>query len=198
MLPRVFDLFVQERQSIDRSLGGLGIGLAIVKNLVTMHGGTVEAKSAGIGLGSSFVVRLPATPSATATTPKSKQPVMQIRDRTSRVLIVDDNEDAASLLADILGEIGYECTVANDGPRALEMAKHRTFDSVLLDIGLPSMDGYEVARHLRELPGGGAVKLVAITGYGQDNDKQRSLEAGFDHHLVKPVDIRQLTGLLQS
>lgn len=198
MLPRVFDLFVQERQSIDRSLGGLGIGLAIVKNLVMMHGGTVEAQSPGMGLGSSFIVRLPAPLSATVTEPKAKHSAMQIGDRTARVLIVDDNEDAAALLAEILGEIGYECTIAYDGPRALEIAKQATFDSVLLDIGLPAMDGYEVARHLRELPGGNAVKLVAITGYGQYNDKQRSLEAGFDHHLVKPVDIRQLTGLLQA
>jgi PAS domain S-box-containing protein len=197
MLPRVFDLFVQERQSIDRSLGGLGIGLAIVKNLVTMHGGNVEARSKGLGLGSSFIVRLPAI-SATAAAAKPKQPALHGTDRTSRVLIVDDNEDAAALLAEILGEIGYECTVAYDGPRALEIAKQASFDSVLLDIGLPAMDGYEVARHLRELPGGDAFKLVAITGYGQYNDKQRSLEAGFDHHLVKPVDIRQLTGLLQA
>ena len=197
MLPRVFDMFVQERQSIDRSLGGLGIGLAIVKNLVTMHGGSVEAHSPGMGLGSSFVVRLPAI-SATAAAAKPKQTALQGTDRTSRVLIVDDNEDAAALLAEILGEIGYDCTIAYDGPRALEIAKQASFDSVLLDIGLPAMDGYEVARHLREMPGGSAVKLVAITGYGQYNDKQRSLEAGFDHHLVKPVDIRQLTGLLQD
>jgi PAS domain S-box-containing protein len=197
MLPRVFDLFVQERQSIDRSHGGLGIGLAIVKNLVTMHGGSVEAHSPGPGLGSSFVIRLPAV-SATAAVTKQKPSPLQGTDRTSRVLIVDDNEDAAALLAEILGEIGYECTIAYDGPRALEIAKQASFDSVLLDIGLPAMDGYEVARHLRELPGGDAVKLVAITGYGQFNDRQRSLEAGFDHHLVKPVDIRQLTGLLQG
>lgn len=197
MLPRVFDLFVQERQSIDRSLGGLGIGLAIVKNLVTMHGGSVEAQSPGPGLGSSFIIRLPAI-SATAAAAKPKHNALQGTDRSSRVLIVDDNEDAAALLAEILGEIGYECTIAYDGPRALEIAKQASFDSVLLDIGLPAMDGYEVARHLRELPGGEAVKLVAITGYGQYNDKQRSLEAGFDHHLVKPVDIRQLTGLLQD
>jgi PAS domain S-box-containing protein len=199
MLPRVFDLFVQERQTIDRSLGGLGIGLAIVKNLVTMHGGTVEAKSPGLGHGSSFVVRLPAAPTnADAVAPKRKREMMPAKDRAARVLIVDDNEDAAALLADILGEIGYDCTVAYDGPRALEIAKHASFDSVLLDIGLPAMDGYEVARHLREMPGGSAVKLVAITGYGQYDDKQRSLDAGFDHHLVKPVDISQLTGLLQA
>lgn len=199
MLPRVFDLFVQERQAIDRSHGGLGIGLAIVKNLVTMHSGTVEAHSPGLGHGSAFVVRLPAAPETTdEATPKRKRDLVPAQDRAARVLIVDDNEDAAALLADILGEIGYECTVAYDGPRALEIAKHATFDSVLLDIGLPAMDGYEVARHLREMPGGGTVKLVAITGYGQYDDKQRSLEAGFDHHLVKPVDISKLTGLLQA
>ena len=192
----MFDLFVQEQQNLDRSLCWLGLGLAIVKNLVAMHGGTVEARSPGPGGGSTFVVRLPGVVSAVvASMPTRAMAPAAYRER-GRVLIVDDNEDAASLLAEMLGEIGFECTIAFDGPRALELAKQASFDSVLLDIGLPAMDGYEVARHLREMPNGKAVQLVAITGYGQYDDRQRSLEAGFDHHLVKPIDIRKLTGLL--
>ena len=200
MLPRVFELFVQEQQNLDRSLGGLGLGLAIVKNLVLMHGGSVEARSAGPAQGSTFIVRLPAVASASAIAAAHRKSVAALAatEHASRVLIVDDNEDAASLLAEMLGAIGYDCTIAYDGPGALEIARQATFDSVLLDIGLPAMDGYEVARHLRELPGGRDVQLVAITGYGQYNDVQRSFDAGFNHHLVKPIDIGALTGLLRS
>lgn len=199
MLARVFDLFVQEQQNLDRSMGGLGIGLAIVKNLVAMHGGSVEAHSPGAGKGSTFVVRLPAVTRDTwsdVAQRKSPTPVPAAPAR-ARILVVDDNEDAAMLLGEVLGALGYVCTIATDGPQALELAKHKTFDLVLLDIGLPAMDGYEVARHLRELPGGRAFKLIALTGYGAYNDKQRSYEAGFDHHLVKPVDLSALTSVLE-
>jgi len=195
MLPRVFDLFVQEHQNLDRSRGGLGLGLAIVKSLVELHGGRVEATSGGKGKGSTFVVRLLAAPVTTATSP--------ITGRTTRlssagisVLVVDDNVDAASLLSDLLELRGYTTRVAHDAPQALALANDFIPDVALLDIGLPAMDGYELARRLRALPGWSNVRLLAVTGYGQSSDRQRSKEAGFDHHLVKPIDVESLQRLL--
>jgi CheY-like chemotaxis protein len=200
MLPVIFDMFVQERQTIDRSHGGLGIGLAIVKNLVALHGGRVEAHSDGLGHGSTFVVRLPlASPephvesrhaSATAAPPPG------VAAGASRVLIIDDNEDAATLLADVLASVGYVCRIAHDGRRGLEIARAEEFDTILVDIGLPVMDGYEVARHLRSSPQGAVLQLIAVTGYGQESDKERAHAAGFDAHLVKPISVRQLSQIL--
>jgi PAS domain S-box-containing protein len=215
MLPRVFDLFEQEPQSLDRAQGGLGLGLAIVKSLVAMHGGSVEARSEGLGHGSTFVVRLPSAPAHEAGAPASgaeagasasrkpaaspASPAPAAPERRPRaILLVDDNEDAAALLAEGLVDLGHACMIAHDGPRALELARATRFDTVLLDIGLPAMDGYEVARHLRALPGGHDLELVALTGYGQQHDKDRSHTAGFDHHLVKPVDLSALAKLLAT
>jgi len=191
MLPVVFDLFVQGRQGLDRSEGGLGLGLSIVKSLVTLHEGTVEAYSNGVGKGSEFVVLLPAagTTSAAAsraiTVEAGRQPVPPGR----RVLVVDDNEDAAEALAEALVDLGHAVEVAHDGPQAL--AKLETFspDVALLDIGLPLMDGYELARRIRHEPRLSGIRLVSITGYGQHSDRLRAQEAGFDVHLVKPVDL---------
>ncbi len=208
MLPRLFGLFVQEPQNLDRAQGGLGLGLAIVRSLVTMHGGSVEARSEGHGRGSTFVVRLPpppppahraSAPEIGAPAPPGGSHEAEAADRDVRtVLVVDDNEDAASLLADVLGALGHRCTIAHDGPRAIELARGTRFDLVMLDIGLPAMDGYEVARHIRALPGYRERKLVAITGYGQQDDRARALEAGFDQHLVKPVALATLRGLLDD
>jgi CheY-like chemotaxis protein len=194
MLPRVFDSFTQERQNIDRSRGGLGLGLAIVKSLVELHGGTVGALSSGPGQGSTFWVRVPYRLEQTL-------PAGALDDGHSmaarggggtEVLIVDDNVDAALLLSDLLAGIGYSTRVAHDAPQALAMANEYVPDVALLDIGLPAMDGYELARRLREMPQWRDVRLIAVTGYGQNSDRKRSLEAGFDHHLVKPIALAAL------
>jgi CheY-like chemotaxis protein len=193
MLPRVFELFVQERQTIDRSQGGLGLGLAIVDNLVKMHDGRVAVFSDGPGKGSVFTIDLPAAavgvPEAEAASPLRPAPGVG-----RRVLVVDDNPDAAELLSEVLSAIGHDVEVAFDGPRALELARTFLPDVALLDIGLPVMDGYELARRLRDRADG--LRLVAVTGYGQESDRQRAREAGFDAHIVKPVEFDALRAAL--
>jgi PAS domain S-box-containing protein len=198
VLPRVFDLFVQGAQTIDRAQGGLGLGLAIVKSLVEQHGGSVSAHSDGVDRGSELVVRLPRAhaPAPGASSSASERPSARPRQRGLRQLVVDDNEDAAEMLAAALGLQGHELHVAHDGPTALSIAATQHFDAALLDIGLPVMDGYELAMRLKELPTLQRARLVAITGYGQENDRQRALRAGFHHHLVKPVDLQALTVIL--
>ena len=199
LLPKVFDLFVQNRQTLDRSQGGLGIGLAIVRSLVILHGGTVTAQSEGAGRGSTFIVRLPSAGAAAARL-ESPAPgpglLPQVNQR--RVLIVDDNEDAAEMLADGLSMLGYLTRTAHDGPSALGMLHEFRPDVALLDIGLPVMDGYELARAMRERPELADMRLVAITGYGQESDRQLALRAGFDHHMTKPVDFSKLTTWLAA
>ena len=191
MLPVVFDLFVQGRQGLDRSEGGLGLGLSIVKSLVGLHQGTVEAHSNGAGKGSEFVINLPALSGVgvVASAPVVAQSGKQAPPAGRRILVVDDNEDAATALAEALLDLGHAVEVAYDGPQAL--AKLETFspDIALLDIGLPLMDGYELARRIRSEPRLSGIRLVSITGYGQHSDKLRAQEAGFDVHLVKPVDL---------
>lgn len=193
LLPHVFDLFVQSRQTLDRAQGGLGLGLALVKNLVTLHGGSVSAASDGIGCGSSFTVRLPAVES-TAVSEESGMSATARYPGRQRVLIVDDNADGADLLAEALGDMGYRTRVAHDGPEALRVAAEFSPQLALVDIGLPVMDGYELAARLREQ--WQEVKLVAITGYGQERDRQRAQSAGFNAHLTKPVDLDKLGELL--
>jgi len=196
MLPRVFELFAQERQNIDRSQGGLGLGLAIVKSLVAIHDGTVAVSSEGHGKGSVFTVELPAATQheapdpATPTTPIARHP----SGAGQRVLVVDDNVDAAEMLAEVLRASGYAASVAYDGPVALELARSSPPDIVLIDIGLPVMDGYELARRLRVMLNG--ARLIAVTGYGQQGDRERSRDAGFDAHLVKPVSLDVLHAAL--
>jgi CheY-like chemotaxis protein len=195
MLPRVFDLFAQERQALDRSEGGLGLGLSIVKSLVELHGGKVEARSGGRGLGSEFSVHLPLSQQADAALP-TPQPVQQAPRGSLRVLVVDDNEDAAGLLAKALTRLGQVVRVAHDGPSALKAVETFTPDLALLDIGLPAMDGYELARRLRTLPALAGVRLVAVTGYGQVRDREAAEQAGFHEHVVKPVNLAMLEGVL--
>ncbi len=192
LLPRVFDLFVQERQNIDRSQGGLGLGLAIVKSLVELHGGGVGASSAGPGQGSTFWVRVPRSLAPAPDEAATERPGVRPAGGTASLLIVDDNVDAALTLSDLLRGLGYETRVAHDGPQALAIAHEFVPTVALLDIGLPVMDGYELAHRLREMPAWRSVRLVAITGYGQRSDRERSLATGFDHHLVKPIDLAAL------
>ena len=190
-------MFTQADTSLERTRDGLGIGLTLVKALVEMHGGTVEARSDGLGRGSEFEVRLPALEEASATIAQAaeSEPTTSVG---RRILIVDDNYDGADSLAMLLEEVGHETHQAHDGVEALEVAERVRPDAVLLDIGLPKLNGYEVCRRLRERPWGEELMIVALTGWGQDEDRQRSLEAGFDTHLVKPVDHDVLMRLLTS
>jgi PAS domain S-box-containing protein len=190
LLPHVFDLFTQGDRSLARSEGGLGIGLTLVKSLVEMHGGTVEAHSEGPGKGSEFVVRLPPLPAGALKTAEEEKG--RHAPSPCRVLVVDDNKDAAESLALLVQVAGHEVRTAHDGPTALEVAKTFRPEVVFLDIGLPRMDGYEVARQLRRQPGLEKVVLAAVTGYGQEEDRRRTHEAGIDEHLVKPVDPTEL------
>ena len=193
LLDRVFDLFVQATRSLDRAQGGLGIGLTMVRSLVRMHGGSVRAFSDGPGLGSEVVVRLPrqraAVPVTTERAPS--RPIPSKPSRPLRVLVVDDNLDAATSLGTLLSLIGHVVTLAPDGPTALTLVATASPDLVLIDIGLPVMDGYALAAALRDA-GLDRATLVAVTGYGREDDVRRSREAGFDDHLVKPVDLATL------
>lgn len=200
MLPHIFDLFVQEAQALSRSQGGLGLGLAIAKSMTTLHGGTIRAESDGVGRGSRFSVTLPIVaapmPALSAGALSNMAALPLLRDDSLSILIVDDNVDAARMLGETLALSGHRTRLAFDGPSALEIAEEFTPDVGLLDIGLPGMDGYELAARLRERAGGRSLRLFAITGYGQETDRQRSLEAGFDKHLVKPIDPKLLESLL--
>ena len=188
MLPRVFQLFFQGHQGMDRAEGGLGIGLALVKNLVELHGGTVEARSDGPGCGSEFIVRLPARRPGTGASDAAPAPdVASTEHGLRRILIVDDNADAAELLGMLLRANGHSVVLAHDPLEALRVAKDFQPQVALLDIGLPVMDGYELAARLRSKTA--ACRLIALTGYGQDADRKRSEASGFDGHLVKPVDL---------
>jgi two-component system CheB/CheR fusion protein len=199
LLPVVFDLFVQGGRTIDRSQGGIGLGLAIVKSLVTLHGGTVSAKSDGVGRGSEFVVTLPLVAAdapavrAAGTIAPPVGPAIEPRS----ILVVDDNQDAAELIAEALAAAGHDVRTAFDGPAALAISQEFDPDVVFLDIGLPVMDGYEVARRMRASDGK-RMRLVAITGYGQEADRKRALAAGFDSHLVKPVPIEVTLAIASS
>ncbi|MDG3008329.1 PAS domain-containing hybrid sensor histidine kinase/response regulator [Paludisphaera mucosa] len=194
MLPRVFELFAQVDRSIDRSDGGLGVGLTLSRWLVELHGGEISARSDGEGKGSEFVVRLPAAEANDVSQADADRGDTALPRRGLRLLVVEDNPDAALGLAMLLEASGHEVATAYDGPSAVELARSVRPDAVLSDIGLPGMDGYEVARRLRG-DGAGAL-LIAISGYGQEEDRRRSREAGFDHHFIKPVDYESLSELL--
>jgi signal transduction histidine kinase len=192
LLPQIFDLFVQGDRTLDRAQGGLGIGLSVVKGLIGMHGGQVHARSEGFGKGSSFTLSLPlaasALPAASDSPPASTPP--------RAILLVDDNVDAANSLAALLSLDGHRVVVAYGAYQALEHLAGFVPDVALLDIGLPEMDGYELARRIRTLPQLEQLRLLALTGYGQEEDRRRAVAAGFDGHLVKPVDIQALTRAL--
>jgi signal transduction histidine kinase len=196
MLEHVFDMFAQAERSSDRSQGGLGIGLALVRNLVTLHGGKVAAFSEGIGKGSRFTATLPRAADPAGAAASGPHGMAAASAHGLRLLIVDDNEDAGHLLGLYLESAGYRITVVQSAQAALESASAQPPDACLLDIGLPDMDGNELARRLRRLPQTASATLIAITGYGQETDRARTAAAGFDYHLVKPVDMEALLGLL--
>ncbi len=197
-IPEMFELFAQGDRSIARSEGGLGIGLTLVRNIVELHGGSVVAHSDGKGQGSTFTVRLPSAQAPMhPTTPPHARPEPKRTDKRGRVLVVDDNVDTLRGMAMLLKLAGYEVTVASDGLTALEAVHRIRPDSILLDIGLPGMDGYTLARRLRS-EGFDRATLIAISGYGEAHARQESRAAGFDHHLVKPIDPDELLGLLPS
>jgi PAS domain S-box-containing protein len=193
MLPRVFDMFAQVDRSMERAQGGLGIGLALVKRLVELHGGSVTAASDGADLGCTFVVRLPLVDSAAERAEPDDAPELTPgMANHQRVLVVDDNVDSAESLSQMLSMLGYDTLVAHDGIEAVDAVRSQRPAIVVLDIGMPRMNGLEAARAIRQLPGGAALKLVALSGWGQDEDRRKSLEAGFDHHFVKPLDVEAL------
>ena len=198
MLAAVFDLFTQVDHAIDRSQGGLGVGLTLVKRLVEMHGGTVAAHSEGPGKGSEFVVRLPALLGDAAPAPARTNGSVGSPGRPLKVLVVDDNADAAAALATLLETDGHHVRRAHDGPAALAVADAFRPDAVVLDLGLPGMDGYEVARRLGAKGERRKPVLVAVSGYGRDEDRRRSRDAGFDHHFIKPADLPSLRSALAS
>jgi CheY-like chemotaxis protein len=196
MLPRVFDLFAQADISLDRARGGLGIGLTIVKSLVELHGGSVHAASAGLGSGSTFTVRLPRLEEeATPGVPSSRLPPGAALHAS--VLVVDDNEDLLEMTRDVLLGFGCEVATASDGPSGLERLRALAPTVAFVDIGLPGLDGYELARQLRSTPGP-RPWLVALTGYGQPEDRARALAAGFDQHLTKPVSVSALRSAIEQ
>jgi len=201
LLPFVFDLFTQANRSLDRSQGGLGVGLTLVRRLIELHNGTVEAHSAGLGKGSEFIIRLPTLVGVLDECMNGSCPRPDAgpagRSQRLRAVVVDDNVDAAESLADLLRMLGHEVQVAHDGPEGLATARAVRPDVVLLDIGLPGMNGYEVARRLRSDPEFSAL-LVAVSGYGRDEDRRLSREAGIEHHFVKPIDFRSLLSLFES
>ena len=195
MLRHVFDLFSQEGRTRERSEGGLGLGLALVRRLVEAHGGAIEASSPGAGLGSTFTVRLPlGDPSPIHPGHENANPSAPPR----RILLVDDDRDSTSMLARLLAARGYEVRAATDGPSALEVAREFVPEVVLLDLGLPGMDGLEVARHLRTLPGSEAATLLALTGREDDDTRRLAAEAGFRRLLVKPIGIADLIRALAN
>jgi signal transduction histidine kinase/CheY-like chemotaxis protein len=197
LLPRVFDLFVQGGQSLDRAKGGLGLGLAIVRSVVELHGGRVFAESDGPGQGSEFRVVLPALDVRSPVRERTPASAAARRTAGVRVLIVDDNEDALELLAEALTMSGYETHTAADAATAITRAEALVPDVALLDIGLPAMDGYQLARRLRETAGLEKLKLVAVTGYGRAADKERARTAGFDEHLVKPISVDEVQRVVE-
>jgi CheY-like chemotaxis protein len=197
-LAAVFDLFTQVDQSLDRSRGGLGIGLTLVKRLVEMHGGRVTAHSGGIGTGSEFTFALPLAPAGVTPTDTNPPPAPPPPAAGLRVVVVDDNVDGAESLASLLGLLGHQTVVAHTGPDGLAAVRAARPDLALLDIGLPGMDGYELARRLKADPATRGVVLAAVSGYGREQNSAHARDTGFDHHFVKPLELAALQSLLQS
>jgi CheY-like chemotaxis protein/anti-sigma regulatory factor (Ser/Thr protein kinase) len=196
LLPKVFEPFVQGHS--ERGQGGLGIGLTLAKRLVDMHGGTIDARSEGPGRGSEFVVRLPTSALRPAAGPRATSQEPIAAQASQRVLVVDDNEDAADSMAMLLQLLGVNTHVVYNGPDALKALVSYQPTVVLLDIGMPGMDGKEVARRIRQYPTGRSITVIALTGWGQEEDRRRTMAAGFDFHMIKPADINTLRAMLTS
>jgi CheY-like chemotaxis protein len=197
LMPRLFELFSQGEQGIDRQLGGLGIGLAIASRLVEAHGGSLTAESDGRGRGSRFTVELPrSTARASITAPRAVN--LEPARASKRVLIVDDNEDATELMARLVQRLGHDTRVAFEGTSALELAREFQPDVVFLDIGLPGMNGFEVARRMRQLPTCADIPIIAVTGYARESDRQEAARAGFTEHVAKPIGIERLRDVLDD
>ena len=196
VLPRIFDLFTQGGMSGDRAQRGLGVGLALVERLVKLHGGEVTAASGGFGKGSQFTIRLPALQSHRQPAPERQAPHQPDAGNHCRILVVDDNEDSVDSLAMLLRMLGYEVNTASDGETALVAAEDFRPDVAILDIGLPKMTGYDLAKLMREKRWAKDMVLVALTGWGQDHHRKLSIEAGFNHHLTKPVEFDVLQQIL--
>ena len=197
MLPKIFDMFTQVDRTLERSQGGLGIGLTLVKKLVQLHGGSVEAKSDGDGDGSEFIVRLPCVSPNRMSDPVAGEKSQSVSSQL-RILVADDNEDAAESLVEMLRMTGNTVQQASDGQQAVDIAALFKPQVVVLDIGMPKLNGYEACRRIREQPWGKSAVMIALTGWGQNEDKRRSKKAGFDHHLIKPIDWEALEQLLES
>jgi two-component system CheB/CheR fusion protein len=191
MLPKIFEMFAQADTSLDRTSGGLGIGLALAKYLVEAHGGSIEAHSRGLGEGALFVVRLP-MPAHTQRVESVEPPV------SKRIGVVEDNVDARLLLADVLEVMGFTVLTAEDGEQAVRLAEEERLDAYIIDLGLPGMDGFEVARRIRQMSSTDRALLIALSGYASPEDKRRAVDAGFDHHLTKPADMEELESLLRK
>jgi signal transduction histidine kinase len=200
MLAKVFELFTQVERSLDRSRGGLGVGLTLARRLVELHGGRIDVASDGAGHGSEFTVRLPAisTPAPPAGAGNDPRPAEPVAQTPLRILVVDDNVDAADSVAWLFRQLGHDVRTTHDGRSAIELAGGFRPQVVVLDLGLPQLDGYEVSRRLRSLPDTRDALIVAVSGYGQDEDRRRSSQAGFDHHFIKPVDFQSLLGVLRE
>ena len=197
LLHQVFDLFTQAKRTLDRSQGGLGLGLPLVKSLIALHGGTIKAESAGQGKGCRFIIQLPALHLAQeSNSPAKSEPVAVPYAAASRILVVDDNQDAANNLGLLLEAQGHHVMVGYNAKHALDCAHSEELDVIILDIGMPEMDGYELAGRLRLIPSLSEAIFIALTGYGQAADKEKAISAGFDHHFTKPVNIARLTALL--
>ncbi|MGE0447533.1 MAG: PAS domain S-box protein, partial [Vicinamibacterales bacterium] len=199
VLPRIFDVFTQGERTLDRTMGGLGLGLTLVRRIIELHGGGVTASSSGTGHGAEFEIRVPAT-AAPAATPAAPAPASSVpgHGRSLRVLIVEDNRDAGESLRMVVDLLGHQARLVADGPAALDAITAMPPDLMLVDIGLPGMSGYELGRAVRQLQGGHGIQLAAVTGYGSPDDRARVLAAGFDRHLVKPVDVELLKQILAS
>lgn len=199
MQERIFEMFTQIEHPIDKTFTGLGIGLTLVKQLVEMHGGTISAYSEGVSKGSEFIVRLPYL-SQEIHEPNNGviDDETAINTKLLKVQIVDDNKDASKILAQLMETLGNEVRVAYDGVQAIQLAREYRPDVILMDIGMPNMNGYEATREIRQQPWGADITIIALTGWAQMEDRQKSAEAGYDYHLVKPVDFNELTKLLSD